>query len=318
VDGAELAPPAAGLETFVATLGAAYAALARAALADVPILLRGATGTGKEVVARAAHTLSRRPGPFVGVNCGALPSTLVEASIFGHRRGAFSGAIEDRPGLVRSADRGTLFLDEIGELPPAAQVAFLRVLQEHEVLPVGETKPQRVDLRLISATHRPIEDVVGAGGFRADLLGRISGLTVRLPTLAARREDLGLLVRAVLKRIDKDGVTLAAPAARALFSHGWPLNIRELDKTLATAVALSDGALGLEHLSETLRPRRAVAAEPADGLDREDRRLRDELVALLQEHRGNVSAVARVMGKGRMQVHRWLKRFGLELERFRP
>jgi sigma54-dependent transcription regulator len=319
LDGSELAPPAPGLETFLAGLGGLFAALARAAASDIPILLRGDTGTGKEIVARAAHALSQRPGPFVAVNCGALPGTLVESALFGHRRGAFSGAIEDRPGLVRSAERGTLFLDEIGELAPAAQVALLRVLQEHEVVPVGETRPLKVDVRLISATHRPIDAIVEAGSFRADLLGRISGLTVRLPGLAARREDLGLLVRALLRRAGHDDVTLAAPAARALFRHDWPRNIRELEKTLATAVVLADGELGLEHLSETLRPARAQPAPPrADDLGPEDRRLRDELVALLDQHRGNVSAVARAMGKGRMQVHRWLKRFSLQLERFRP
>src|SRR5262249_31606966 len=150
LDGAELAPPAPGLDTFVASLGASFAALARAAPSQVAILLLGDTGTGKEVVARATHALSRRPGSFVAVNCGALPANLVEASIFGHRKGAFSGAVDDRPGVVRRADRGTLFLDAIGELQKASQVAFLRVLQEKEVVPVGDARPQKVDVRLVS------------------------------------------------------------------------------------------------------------------------------------------------------------------------
>jgi hypothetical protein len=321
LDGADLEVPAPGLETFVASLAESFAALARAAPSTIAIVLLGETGTGKEVVARATHALSRRAGPFIAVNCGALPATLVEASIFGHKKGAFSGAVDDRPGLVRSADHGTLFLDEIGELPRASQVAFLRVLQEREVVPIGDSRPHRVDVRLISATHRSVEELTSTGEFREDFFSRISGLNIRLPTLAARREDLGLLVRALLAKVAPGGgadIAFRPAAARALFRHSWPLNVRELEKCLGTASVLCDGAIDVEHLPESVR-RGTPAAEGAatEELDSEDRRLRDELVAQLNEHKGNVSAVARAMGKGRMQVHRWLKRFALELERFR-
>ena len=325
LDGADLGPPAFGLETFVASLGDSLAAVARAAPSTIAITLLGGTGTGKEVVARAAHTLSRRPGPFVALNCGALPATLVEATIFGHRRGAFSGATEDRPGLVRSADHGTLFLDEIGELPRASQVAFLRVLQEREVVPVGDTRPQPVDVRLISATHRSLDDMVRAGDFREDFYARISGLSIRLPPLAERREDLGLLIRSLLGRVAPGGgerLELTTRAARALLRHGFPQNVRELEKALGSAAVLCDGTIDLDHLPEALRsdrgPPASVAADASGSpLGREDRRVREELVGLLAEHHGNVSAVARAMGKGRMQVHRWLKRFGLDLDAYR-
>jgi DNA-binding NtrC family response regulator len=268
-------------------------------------------------VARAVHALSRRTGAFVPINCGALPPTLIESTLFGHRKGAFSGAGEDRPGLVRSADRGTLLLDEIGDLPAAAQVTFLRVLQEHEVVPVGDARPVKVDVRLVTATHRPLGDLVQSGTFRADLYARMAGLTVRLPRLAERREDLGLLVGTLLRRLvpDPDKVSFAVAAARALFRHDWPLNVRELEKSLGVAVALAGGGqVKLEHLPEAVRGQPPPAL-PAGGEG--DDRLRAELVALLTEHNGNISMVARAMGKGRMQIHRWLKRYGLEPAAFR-
>jgi len=170
----------------------------------VSVVLRGETGTGKEVVARAVHQLSGRPGELIAVNCGALPATLLESELFGYRKGAFSNAVEDRPGLVRAADRGTLFLDEIGDLPQSSQAALLRVLQECEVTPLGGTRPVKVDLRVICATHRDLEARVALGQFRADLYARLSGHTFSIPPLRERREDLGLLTAALLRRIAPD------------------------------------------------------------------------------------------------------------------
>jgi transcriptional regulator with GAF, ATPase, and Fis domain len=299
--------------------------VARSAL---PVVFSGESGTGKEILARAVHTLSGRSGAFVAVNCGALPETLVETELFGYRKGAFSGANEDRPGLVRSADQGTLFLDEIGDLPLPSQAAFLRVLQEREVLPVGGTRPIAVDVRLIAATHRDLDALVAEDRFRQDLFARISGLKVTLPPLRERREDLGLLIEALLARTGAppDHGVFDALAARALFRYDWPLNIRELERALAQAVVLAgDAPIGCEHLpdavADALAPPSAddeplePEAEAASG--DEESRLREELTRLLREHRGNISAVARAKGKARMQIQRWCKRFRLDPESFR-
>jgi transcriptional regulator with AAA-type ATPase domain len=327
-----LTPPVAGLETFVSSFDEALGTLARVAPHDVGVVLVGASGTGKEVLARAVHGLSGRKGPFVAVNCGALPATLIEASLFGHRRGAFSGAIDDNAGLVRAADRGTLFLDEIADLPRAAQAALLRVLQEREVVAVGDTRPTKVDVRVLCASQRRLEELVAAGDFRADLFARLTGLTVALPPLAERREDLGLIIGALLRRLvgdrARERIRLAPPAARALLRYGWPLNVRELEKSLGTALALAGAdAIELAHLPEVVRaaaapapaptPTTATAETPAVELEPAEDRIRAELVALLTEHDGNISAVARAMGKGRMQIHRWVQRWGLDLTSFR-
>jgi transcriptional regulator with GAF, ATPase, and Fis domain len=261
------------------------------------------------------------------VNCGALPAALVEAELYGHRRGAFTGAVGERLGLVRSADRGTLFLDEIGELPAASQAAFLRVLQEREVVPVGEDRPIKVDVRLCAATHRDLAALVARGAFRDDLFGRLSGFTLALPPLCERRADFGLLLRALLANIPGTSEIRFSPAAlRALVIHPWPLNIRALEKTLLTAVTLATaGIIELPHLVDL--PRRmpsvdAVAAvEPmiarrADGPGADDA-LREQLVGLLTIHRGNVLAVSRVIGTRRTQIYRWARRLRIDLDGFR-
>ncbi len=184
-----------GLRTLLPELSESHGALARVAKkSTVPILFLGATGSGKEVLAREVHALSERKGAFVAVNCGALPLTLVESLLFGHVKGSFSGAARDEPGFVRSAEGGTLFLDEIGDLPATSQAALLRVLQEHEVIPVGATRAQRVDVRIVAATHRPLEALSETGGFRSDLLARLKGYTHRVPTLASRMPDFGVLL----------------------------------------------------------------------------------------------------------------------------
>jgi hypothetical protein len=315
---AELGSATSPLATFVDDLAKSYAALARIAATAVPVLILGPSGTGKEVAARALHALSGRRGPFVAVNCGALVDSLLEAELFGHRRGAFSGATEDRPGLVRSADRGTLFLDEIAELPAPSQVAFLRVLQEQEVMPIGHSAAVKVDVRLCVATNADLAALVAAGRFREDLFARLSGLVVRLPPLAQRREDLGLLVAALLARLPRGPACTFTPAAvRRLFEHPWPRNIRELERCLQTALALSDdGAIGVEHLDRSLHATApAPPAPPADdGLDAGHRA---ELAGLLAAHGGNIAAVARVMGKARTQIHRWVRRYGLRPEHYR-
>jgi DNA-binding NtrC family response regulator len=312
----ELSPAAPLLTTFSRALAAELEGLRRLARKPLSLVLLGPTGAGKEVVARAIHGLSGRAGPFVAVNCGSLPAALVESELFGYKKGAFSGALEDRAGLLRSADGGTLLLDEIGDLPAAAQATLLRVLQEHEVRPVGGTRPVPVDLRVIAATHRDLESMARAGSFREDLLARLSGHLVRLPPLADRVEDLGILVAGLLPR---PAPAFTPRAARALFAHHWPQNVRELEQCLAAAVGLAEGkTVDLEHLPEAVREakvgRRARAVVVTDA---EDEAQRELLVRLLREHRGNVAMVARALGKARMQIHRWVKRYGLSLESFR-
>jgi len=289
----------------------------------VTVALSGESGTGKEVLARAIHALSGRSGPFVAVNCGALPKDLVESELFGHKKGAFSGALEDRPGLVRAAHGGTLFLDEVGDLPLQAQPALLRVLQEKQVQPVGATSPVAVDLRVVSATHRDLPALAAKGTFRDDLRARLSGFELTLPRLAERREDLGLLVSAIVRRVagpKAASVQLTLPAARALFASRWPLNVRELEKALEAALVLASGQpVDLGHLPAALRgeaPAEVKASPPRAPRD-DDAQLKARLEAMLTTHGSNVSAAAREMGKARMQIQRWMARFGLEPKDFK-
>ncbi len=321
----EIQSQAPGLSTLVPCLASEMRKLEAIAASTVSVVLQGESGTGKEVAATAMHRLSGRVGPFLPVNCGGLPETLIESELFGSRKGAFSGADKDRPGLVRSADRGTLFLDEIAELPASAQAALLRVLQDGEILPIGATQPSRVDVRFVAASNRDLEALVARGLFRADLLARISGFVVWLPPLRDRREDLGILIAALLKRqlADRAGeISFSCDAARALLLYPWPLNVRELEKWLATSVVLSGGhRIELEHLPVRVDARQEAPRPTANaGTDTVVRaheqegelRKREELLTLLRDHRGNVSAVARALGKARPQVQRWIKRYRID------
>jgi DNA-binding NtrC family response regulator len=326
---------AAALATVLPTLQEQSRDLEDIARSTVSVILRGETGTGKEVLAHAVHRLSGRPGELIAVNCGALPAALLESELFGYRKGAFSNAVEDRPGLVRAADRGTLFLDEIGDLPHGSQAALLRVLQEREVTPLGGTRPVKVDLRVVCATHRDLEEHVARGQFRGDLYARLSGHTFTIPPLRERREDLGLITAALLRRIAPDqDLRFESEAVRALCRHDWPLNVRELEKCLTSAVVLArGGAIGVEQLPPALDACRRTAdpaaipapetiGAPDTEIDREPvkpRRTerREQLVALLQAHSGNISAVARELGKARSQVQRWLHDYGLDPEQYR-
>ena len=298
----------------------------------VGVIVYGESGTGKELVARALHTLSGRHGEFVAVNCGAIPRELVVSELFGHRRGAFADAKESRPGLIRAADRGTFLLDEIGDLPAQGQVALLRVLQEKEVLGVGETRPVKVDVRVVAATHVDLEAKIGVQEFRADLFARLQGFTIRMPALRHRRADLGLITRHLLRKVAPEraeSISFTAEAGRALMLYRWPLNIRELEHCLASAVVLAkDGVIEAAHLPPAVqRAGRGEHVSPVPGLEpaksrppelkAEDALLYNELCALLREHDGNIAAVARVMGKARMQIHRWVERFGIDLADFR-
>jgi transcriptional regulator with PAS, ATPase and Fis domain len=319
VDTSGLSPPVTGLTTFEPTLGRDFAGLARVALGGLAILIQGETGTGKELVARGVHTLSQR-GVFVPVNCGAIPQTLVESELFGSRKGAYSGAADERPGLVRSADGGTLFLDEIGDLPLVSQAALLRLLQEKEVTPVGGTRAIKVDVRFVAATHRNLDTLVAEGRFRADLFARLRGYVVTAPPVRERREDLGLLIQGLLVR-DSTVVRFGCEALRALLRYRYPLNVRELDAILSSAALLAgNDRIRLDHLPEPVRTGEA-APPPTESSatvdDPVDLARKEELIALLEKHGGNLSAVAREMEKDRVQIRRWTKRFGLDAGRFR-
>jgi DNA-binding NtrC family response regulator len=323
VESSALSPPVSGFATLVPSLAEAFARAKAVARSTVPVMVRGESGTGKEVVASAIHALSGRTGAFQAVNCGALPPSLAESELLGYRRGSFTGAEDDRTGLVRSAHGGTLFLDEIGDLPLTAQAALLRVLQEGEVQALGATRPVKVDMRLVSATHRDLEALAAEKKFRQDLLARLGGLTIELPPLRERREDLGLLVAALLRRhFPGREVELTCGAARALLSYRWPLNVRELERCLQAAVVLAgEGPVDLRHLPPAIAastgesaPLGGGAAPP--GLAEPDRRRRDEIVAALRESGGNVTAAARVMGKARVQLQRWIKRYRIDRAEF--
>jgi DNA-binding NtrC family response regulator len=311
---ADLAAPAGPIEslrTLSPALERELAALPKIARSRVPLLVRGESGTGKELVAGAIHKLSGRGGPLVAVNCGALPATLVESELFGSRRGAFSGA-EDRPGLVRNAERGTLFLDEVAELPLASQAALLRMLQQGELLPLGAGKAVPVDVRVVAATHQPLEQWVDEGRFRRDLYARLRGYELRLPPLRARLEDLGLLVSALLVRIEPDGPPrrLSRAAARALFAHRWPFHVRELEQALRAATAI---AAGPEIGVSDLRLGDAPAGDRRTAGDDE----RGRLMVALAKHHGNVSAVARALVTSRSQVQRLMARYGIDGAEFK-
>jgi len=262
----EVRPAATGFATLLPSVALDFLRAEAVARSNIPLVIRGETGTGKEVLASAIHALSGRQGPFVPVNCGALSPSLVQSELLGHCKGAFTGAIDDRPGFVRSAQGGTLFLDVVEELPPAAQPLLLRVLQESEVLPVGAARPLKVDVRVLAATQRNLDALAEEQHFRSDLLARLSGVTLELPPLRDRREDLGLLIRALLRRQlgeAAERITFTCEAARALFLHRWPLNVRELENALQAAVVFAGSEpIGLRHLPAAMNRSPSAPAQP--------------------------------------------------------
>jgi len=311
---AELAEPLGPVATVSPRLAVTLDKLRRLARTEAELLLVGETGVGKEVYARAVHRASGRPGPFVAINCGALPAELIESELFGYARGAHSTATAAKPGLVEAADGGTLLLDEIAELPARLQAKLFRFLQGREILPLGATHPRRVDVRVLAATSGFGGDTTGAS-LRPDLLARLGADPIVLPPLRERAEDIGPLLAHFAS-----GAQEVEPAAfRALCLYLWPLNVRELESCVRRGAALAtDGVLRLEQLpaavSEALTrgapitaSRRTPRAAPGRG----------ELEALLREHRGNVAHVARSLDRRWNVVWRWLVRHELEPERFR-
>jgi two-component system, NtrC family, response regulator HydG len=301
--------------------------LRRVGPADVTTLITGESGTGKELAARALHAESRRARrPFVALNCSALPGELVERELFGNVRGAFTGADRDREGLFEAAQGGTLFLDEIGDLALAAQAKLLRAIEERQVTRVGATRPTQVDVRLVAATHRPLDELVADGGFRADLLYRLQVVTIELPPLRERREDVPALAAHFIahfaERHAKRVRGMTEGARRALLAHDWPGNVRELRNVLERAVVLTeDEEIGRDDLpshvtgsSAALRPAEAALAElpfveararVLEGFER------SFLAAALERHGGNVSRTARSLGLHRQSLQKMLRRHGL-------
>jgi DNA-binding NtrC family response regulator len=299
----------------------------RVAPTDVTVLITGESGTGKEVIARALHEGGpRRMAAFVALNCAALPAELIESELFGHVRGAFTGADRDREGLFAAADGGTLFLDEIGELAPAAQAKLLRVLEERKVVPVGTSTEVAVDVRVVAATNRPLDALVDAGAFRADLLFRVGVVQLHLPPLRERREDIAALAAHFIahfaERHGRPALPLDEAARRVLLAYDWPGNVRELRNAMERAVVLADndaiqpGDLPavITQSDAPLRPVDAALAElpwteaRSRALDAFERSF---LAAALERNGGNVSATARVLGLHRQSLQKMLRRLGL-------
>ena len=306
--------------------------VSRVAATDSTVLILGESGTGKELVARSLHVLSRRAqGPFVPVNVGALPESLIESELFGYARGAFTGATGERAGLVEEADGGTLFLDEIGDMPPPTQVRLLRTLENNEVRRLGENTPRIVDVRVVAATHRDLQALVDAGRFRGDLYYRLNVVQLELPPLRERREDIGLLAAFFLeraaRRLGRPAPAFARATTALLERYDYPGNVRELENAIEHAVAVAEGRtlspadLPAAIRSPRLLPRLAGAgvgppAAPAAAAPDPDARTleevtREHVLRALARHHGNATAAARQLGVSRTTLWRMLKRWGV-------
>ena len=306
-----------------------------------PVLLQGESGAGKDVLARHIHAASGRRGKLVSINCAALAENLLEDELFGHTQGAYSGAQGERLGLFRAADQGTLFLDEVGDMPAGLQSRLLRVLEDGRVRPLGSEKEIRVDVRVLAASHMDLRALVERQKFRHDLHARLGLTPIRIPALRERREDLGQLVRGMLREAPPPPIRFTLEALRRVLLHTWPLNARELRQALLTARDLAatgdekPTVIDLEHLPPALlegagdaveAPGRAGEADPEDDagparparpLSPEDQELRDRLVESLRRTGGNTAATARDLGRARTQVQRWIARFGVDLDAIR-
>ena len=301
---------------------------ARVAQSDTTVLLEGESGTGKELLAKALHFHSaRKRAPFVTINCGAIPEQLLESELFGHRRGSFTGAVGDKQGKFEAANGGTIFLDEIGELPTLLQVKILRVLQEREIDKVGDTRPHKVDVRVIAATNRDLEKMVADGGFRDDLYYRLAVVSIRVPPLRERSDDIPLLVDHFLgkhaERLGRPRPIVEKSVYSAFNLYSWPGNIRELENVIERALVLDkDGGLGLDDLPERLRTREHRVANlnmelPDEGISLEDVE-RELLLAALHKHNWNQTRAAAFLNITRSTLLYRMQKFGLEREKAPP
>jgi two-component system response regulator HydG len=314
--------------------------VARVAPTESTVLILGESGTGKELVARSLHVLSKRAqGPFVAVNVGALPESLIESELFGYARGAFTGATSDRAGLVEEAHQGTLFLDEIGDMPLATQVKLLRTLENNEVRRLGENVPRLVDVRVVAATHRDLQSLVAEGRFRGDLYYRLNVVQIEMPPLRERGGDVGLLASYFLdraaRRTGRSTLRFTPEAEMLLGRYDWPGNVRELENAVEHAVAVSEGpVLGANELPASVRTPRLLSRRAGvdaeivppevavggvrtrgSGRDPDGRSLddvtREHVLRALARHDGNATAAAKQLGVSRTTLWRMLKRWGI-------
>ncbi|MBI5911067.1 MAG: sigma 54-interacting transcriptional regulator [Betaproteobacteria bacterium] len=285
------------------------------AQSDASVFIYGASGTGKELLARAIHRASARAaGPFVAVNCAAIPETLMESELFGHKKGAFTGAIYDHKGLLQSADGGTLFLDEIGDMPLPLQAKLLRVLQERQVRPVGAAQTADVNMRVISATHRSLEQHIAERQFREDLYYRLNVVSLSIPALAQRPEDIVPLALHFLKQVAaryrKEVTSFAPEALEQLVAASWPGNVRQLQNVVEQAVALATNGMIPASLVQSALNDRASGLTPLDQAKRAFER--DYLVRTLKITQGNVAQAAKLAQRNRTEFYKLLERHGLE------
>jgi DNA-binding NtrC family response regulator len=295
------------------SMGHLYAHIRDLAKVDTTVLIEGETGTGKELVARAIHFSSqRKAGPFIAVNCAGLTDSLLGSQLFGHKKGAFTGAVENQQGFFEAADRGTVFLDEIGDISPAVQTSLLRVLQEREIVRIGESKPRKVDVRVLAATHHNLSQDVVKGSFRADLLYRIRVARIQLPSLCERREDIPLLVTSFLGQCSavtgKPVDQVSREAMHALTSYTWPGNVRELKSAIESAlISCKDTMIQVEDLPPEVLDsnvaQRAVLVDPPDEKSR--------MLAALDQAKGNRTLAARLLGMSRATLYRRLTELNL-------
>jgi two-component system, NtrC family, response regulator PilR len=301
----------------------------RVARSQAPVHISGESGTGKELVARMIHASGpRADGPFVPVNCGAIPSELMESEFFGHKRGSFTGAVADKEGLMPSAEGGTLFLDEVADLPLHMQVKLLRVIQEKTVRPIGEQRESPIDVRIVSATHKNLAELVADAKFREDLYYRINVIEIRVPPLRERREDIRPLADAILGRLEKrigiSGLKLSTEAWRALETYDYPGNVRELENVLERAATLSgSGTIEAENIRLRAAPRvsgapappAAVASrnDPTGGLsDQLEHLERDTIMKALEQSRYNKTAAAKLLGVSYRALRYKIQKLGIE------
>jgi len=283
------------------------------------VLILGETGTGKELVARTIHSLSsRNQGPFIAVNCGALPDTLLESELFGYKAGAFTGANKDRPGRFALAKGGTIFLDEIGEVSPALQVRLLRVLQERTYEPLGATRSESTDARIIVATNKDLAEQVRQGVFREDLYYRVNVVRIELPPLRRRKEDIPLLVEQFVARFNrlqqKTVQGIAAETLSLLIAHDWPGNIRELENAIERAFILcNEGHIGIGHLPEELTAHGAAAGADSDVRSAHDILDAQAIRAALERNAFNRLAAAKELGIHKTTLFRRMKKLGVSL-----
>jgi DNA-binding NtrC family response regulator len=303
---------------------------------DVPILIQGESGTGKELVARSLHDRgARRRKRFVALNCGAIPETLIDSELFGHIKGAFTGATTDRAGVFVEADGGTLFLDEIGDMPLAVQARLLRVLQESEVRPLGGSgAPRKVDVRVIAASHVDLAAAVEQGKFRQDLFYRLNVVVLRAPPLRERLDDLPLLAAHFLKKHGgSKPPTLSPDALEAMMEYAWPGNVRELENAVLHAIALHHGdVIGSESLPATISGRRVFGSPTASAAEDDSANLeplteakrrasaafeKRYLTKVMERAKGSVSEAARLAGLDRTNFRRLLQRHGIDAASFK-